>query len=88
MINQVGALGEESLMAESAEQVRTFDEIIEAALVGDEPLEVVYRPIEACGNYWIVTLTNYPHVVVFASLVRAECDTVVSARKLPEVAVF
>ena len=60
----------------------TFDAVVEAALAGNEPLEIVPRQIPGLGAQWIVTLKNYPHVAVFVSGTKSECETVASTRKL------
>ena len=62
--------------------VPTFDAVVEAALAGNEPLEIVPRRIPGAGERWIVTLKNYPHVAVFVSSSKEEGDTVVRSRKL------
>jgi hypothetical protein len=60
----------------------TFDAVVETALAGNEPLEIVLRQIPVLGAQWIVTLKNYPHVAVFVSGSKSECETVASTRKL------
>ena len=65
------------------EAIPTFDAVIEVALAGNEPLEVVPRRIPEAGKQWIVTLKNYPYVAIFVSSSKKDCETVVRNRKLP-----
>jgi hypothetical protein len=60
----------------------TYDRVIEAVLAGDEPLEVVTRPLGGFGQRWMVTLKNYPHLAVFISTSKSRCETVAQTRRL------
>jgi hypothetical protein len=60
----------------------TYDRVIESLLAGDEPLEVVARPLAGLGQRWMVTLKNYPHLVVFVSKSESQCKTVANTRRL------
>lgn len=60
----------------------TYDRVIEAVLAGDEPLEVVTRPLAGLGHLWMVTLKNYPHLVVFVSRSESKCKTVAQTRSI------
>ena len=54
----------------------TYDRVIEAVLAGEEPLEVVTRPLAGFGQRWMVTVKNYPHLAVFISASQSKCETV------------
>ena len=82
IITSLSGRGEGLAEPERPGAVPTFDAVVEAALAGDEPLEVVPRRIPGAGERWIVTLKNYPHVAVFVSSSKEEGDTVVRNRKL------
>ena len=60
----------------------TYDQVIESVLDGEEPLEVVARPLAELGQRWMVTLKNYPHLVVFVSVNKSTCETVATTRRL------
>jgi hypothetical protein len=60
----------------------TYDRVIEAVLAGEEPLEVVTRPLGELGQRWMVTVKNYPHLAVFVSASRSQCETVALTRQL------
>jgi hypothetical protein len=60
----------------------TYDRVIEAVLAGEEPLEVVTRPLAGLGQRWMVTVKNYPHLAVFVSASRSKCETVALTRQL------
>jgi hypothetical protein len=60
----------------------TYDKVIEAVLAGKEALEVVTRPLARLGQQWMVTLKNYPHLVVFISTQKSTCETVAQTRRL------
>ena len=80
MISPATVLG--GSLAQPERPSPTFDAVVEAALAGNEPLEIVPRQIPGLGAQWIVTLKNYPHVAVFVSGTKSECETVASTRKL------
>lgn len=63
-------------------QAPTYDRVIEAALAGDEPLEVIARPLPDFGQWWMVTLKNYPHIAVFVSNSKSKCEIVAKTRTL------
>ena len=75
-------LGGSQAQRERPTPVPTFDAVVDAALAGNEPLEIVSREIPGLGAHWIVTLKNYPHIAVFISDAKSECETVASTRKL------
>jgi hypothetical protein len=60
----------------------TYDRVIESVLAGDEPLEVVTRPLVGFGQRWMVTLKNHPHLAVFISTSKSRCETVAQTRRL------
>jgi hypothetical protein len=60
----------------------TYDKVIEAVLAGEEPLEVVTRSLAGLGQQWIVTLKNYPHLVVFVCDKKSTSDAVAQTRRL------
>jgi hypothetical protein len=60
----------------------TYDRVIEAVLAGEEPLEVVTRPLAGLGQQWMVTVKNLPHLAVYVSASRSECETVALTRQL------
>jgi hypothetical protein len=62
--------------------VPTYDRVIEAVLAGDEPLEVVTRPLAGLGQQWMVTVKNHPYLAVFVSASRSKCETVALTRQL------
>jgi hypothetical protein len=74
----------EGRQRQSRETAPTYDRVIEAVLAGDEPLEVVTRPLGALGQGWMVTLKNLPHLAVFVSTNKSECETVALSRRLAQ----